>query len=487
MAFAIVKQLNNGSYSIRIQVYGTDVHTGEKKIFARTYNAPQGTSKRELDRMKNKYSVEFEHDIKLSEKQGKNVNERNPVYSSTNEYISLVNFAKETWLPSVKRSKSVAYYERGMDAIKRFEAFFAFKPIKDIVRSDIVNFISYLSEPTKKTRAILSKSIDLKEIHKSGISLRSFEREENFSRPLYYGLNKGKRIEVETALKICEYFNLKFEEYFATIVEEHYYSYETVHGYKRILSTIMNCAVDRGIITINPAAGRFKIDLRKKHEFILDENSVYCQNEVQQLLDILDSEVEEQLDKFLIYRHKIAIELAVLAGLRIGEVCGLQWKDIDFDSKTLKVRRSRTYSAYLKQTFVKEPKTRNSKRTVTLSDKLIGDLQEFRTLYCEQKSKLCDLWDNDDYILTNDCGNSISVQAPYQWFKATIKKYNLKPLTFHGLRHTHITLLLSKGVPVKTVAARVGHEDASVTLKVYSHFIPETDKLAADCLDKMFV
>lgn len=192
-------------------------------------------------------------------------------------------------------------------------------------------------------------------------------------------------------------------------------------------------------------------------------------------------------NRFFHYRIKIAIELPLLTGMRIGEVCGLMWSDIDLDNGKLYVRHNKQYSSYYKKTLVLKPKTRNSVRTVTLTDRLIKDLREFLNIRNAHKEYLEEIWNEEqDFVLTDLEGNGISNGVPYHWFQTLIRNYKLKKISYHDLRHTHVSQLLMAGVNAKTVAARVGHKDASVTLKVYAHFLPESDKAAADKLNEIF-
>ncbi len=89
----------------------------------------------------------------------------------------------------------------------------------------------------------------------------------------------------------------------------------------------------------------------------------------------------------------------------------------------------------------------------------------------------------------------MNVYTPYHTFKDITSKYNstiddpklqLPDIPFHGLRHTSATLLISENVDIRTVSARLGHAQASTTMNIYAHSLKESDKKAADKLDKLF-
>jgi len=86
----------------------------------------------------------------------------------------------------------------------------------------------------------------------------------------------------------------------------------------------------------------------------------------------------------------------------------------------------------------------------------------------------------NDLIFTSTTGSYKPKRTLQDWFKRFIAMYNLKPLTYHELRHTSATMLLANGIPLKNVAERMGHSRASTTANIYAHAIPRFDKDASN-------
>jgi integrase len=152
--------------------------------------------------------------------------------------------------------------------------------------------------------------------------------------------------------------------------------------------------------------------------------------------------------------------------MRLGEVLGLQWQDVDWERKTISVRRSvQKLKGY--GLIVKEPKTRHG-RTIALSDQAISVLKKQRI---------------GGYIFTID-GNPLDGQAVRRHFRRLLATASLPTATrLHDLRHGHASLLLAQNVHPKVVAERLGHANIGITLNIYSHLLPNLQTDAVQKLD----
>ena len=97
------------------------------------------------------------------------------------------------------------------------------------------------------------------------------------------------------------------------------------------------------------------------------------------------------------------------------------------------------------------------------------------------------LWEDHDLIFPDENGRPMRARNLHRYFQKLLQRADLEELglTFHGLRHTCATLMLLRDVPVKVVSERLGHADAALTLRVYSHVLPGMQKNVADGLDQM--
>lgn len=168
--------------------------------------------------------------------------------------------------------------------------------------------------------------------------------------------------------------------------------------------------------------------------------------------------------------------LAVHTGLRLGELCGLKWKDIDFEKGTLTVERSlQRINGKLAE---KQPKTTKSKRIVTLLDSTLEYLCEIQNK-TTNTSKIIDLKSHktcDKYILCWEDGRPMDPHYISQKFPIALEERKIPKIRFHDLRHTHATLLLKLGTNPKVISERLGHSTVSFTLDTYSHVNTDMQK-----------
>jgi integrase len=151
-------------------------------------------------------------------------------------------------------------------------------------------------------------------------------------------------------------------------------------------------------------------------------------------------------------RREVLYILAITTGLRQGELRGLQWRDIDLDAGTLRVNRS-VYDG-----VISPPESSAVRRTAALRQHRLSTA----------KQRTCE-W------VPNSRGTTIGHQNLHnRSWKPLLKRAGLPHSTrFHDLRHSCISLLLARGVPIKIVSELAGHADVSITLSVYGHVLPD--------------
>jgi integrase len=174
--------------------------------------------------------------------------------------------------------------------------------------------------------------------------------------------------------------------------------------------------------------------------------------------------------------------LAAYTGLRRGEVLALRWKDIDFTKAALQVAHA--LEVVDGKLTIVEPKTDRSKRTISLPASLIPELTHHRKEQAAWRLKLG--LGKTDFVFTSPLGGMIDPTVFSESFTKEARGAGT-PITFHGLRHSHITHLLRAGVPVHIVSARAGHARPSITLDTYSHLLGGDDEKAAELADAMLL
>jgi integrase len=174
--------------------------------------------------------------------------------------------------------------------------------------------------------------------------------------------------------------------------------------------------------------------------------------------------------------------LALLTGMRRGELLGLKWDDIDLDRGTLAVRR--TLSRGNGGTWqLTEPKTASGRRQIALPESCVAALRKHRLRQLEQRMALGPAWEDHGFVFTGRAGAPLHVNSMTVHFKKLITDAQVPTIRFHDLRHTCATLLLAEGVHPKIVQERLGHSDISMALNRYSHVTPSMQRQAADTLD----
>lgn len=245
-------------------------------------------------------------------------------------------------------------------------------------------------------------------------------------------------------------------------------SKSTVEKIYEIVTAILQKAFEWDLIASNPCKKvKLKLDnmeseIQKTKERGEKKEVInsYTKEEYKNVLELLK---KEDLDK------RTLIETALKSGLSKEELFGLRWCDFDEENCTLSVKVVRLYT---KKTGIieKQPKAHSRIRTISIPNSLCETLKSFKT-----KSDK-----NQDYIFKDININSIG-----SWFSDFQKRNNIRKIRFHDLRHTHATLLLYKGVDIKTISKRLGHSKIGITMDTYTDVLKELDISASQKMDEI--
>ena len=462
MACIQKKKLLDGSISYRVQVEAKNQRTGKFEAKAITWKKPleltETQAKKELQRIA----------LELEERFNKQLN---GLLAVDND-ITFIDYA-ERWLENIKNTRSLNYYVKGRDCLKKFYKYFGNIKLNQITPVMVQGFLDdMMMKRYEKKSARLTG--DLNQYLKSHcIKQVDALKTIGISKSILASANAGYCIRIENAEKICNALGLKYEDYFTTEVQSQAYAKETIMKLKRTLATILADAKRQRLVEHNFASRDYIAPIQgyKKEVKILNDK------EAKILANYLHAEPNP--------RWKIALLTVLFMGLRRGELAGLEWKDIDYENKTMTIARS-VQDVIGFGLITKEPKTENSKRTISMPDKLIDYLKEYEVWWLNQKKYLGDRLGNTDRLFCTEDGTDISPGLFRVWLQKTLAKVDLPKVTLHSLRHTNITLQLVAGVDMKTVSARAGHSKASTTSDFYSHFIKNSDIHASEILNKIF-
>ncbi len=191
----------------------------------------------------------------------------------------------------------------------------------------------------------------------------------------------------------------------------------------------------------------------------------------------------EQVQHFLSvakgHRYYTAFLLALTTGMRVGEILGLQWKDINFADGRLKVTRSFDHEND-GTLVINSPKTAKGVREIALPHPVVSELRAHKARQMQERLVMGSKYQNNDLVTCKEDGTTMhksSLRA--HWVKLQ-EEAGLPHIRLHDARHTHASLLLQQGVSPKVISERLGHATISITLDLYGHTYSEMHQQAAD-------
>ena len=248
-------------------------------------------------------------------------------------------------------------------------------------------------------------------------------------------------------------------------------SQKTILEHHRLLRAMLHKAVYWQLIVNNPAERVQPPKARKpKRKYYDDEQ---CK--------ILLENLETQEIKY-----KVAIIITIFTGVRLGELMGLEWDDIDFRNGIISINKASQYLSE-KGVFTKAPKTESSIREVAIPDFVVSLLEQYKLWYDEQKSFCGELWTDSNRLFVQSDGKPMHPSTISKWFVKYVGQIGLPVINFHGLRHTNATLLISQNIDVAVVAARLGHAQITTTFNFYVHPIISHNRNAGNALENLLL
>jgi integrase len=190
-------------------------------------------------------------------------------------------------------------------------------------------------------------------------------------------------------------------------------------------------------------------------------------------------DVREFLQRAAQLRLGPVFEVAVLTGLRRGELCGLRWSDVDLAARKLTVRHNRvTVDGRVQE---QTTKTRAGLRTIPLSDVAVASVLAWQLRQAQEAENAAEAWAGDGHVFTNELGHPLDRAYITRLFqRIRLQCEPLPPLSFHGLRHCAASLMLASGADIAVVSKLMGHASIAVTSDVYGHLVGTIAQKAVD-------
>ena len=249
---------------------------------------------------------------------------------------------------------------------------------------------------------------------------------------------------------------------------------KTILEHHRLLRAMLHKAVYWQLIVANPAERVQPPKARKPkiRSYDDEQTKILLEN-----LELLPSEDT---------KYKVAIILTVFTGVRLGELMGLEWPDVDFKNGIISINRSSQYLADM-GVFTKVPKTESSIREIAIPEFIISLLEEYKLWYEEQKSIYGELWTNSDRLFVQADGKPMHPSTISKWFVKYVGQIGLPVINFHGLRHTNASLLVAQNIDIAVISARLGHAQISTTLDFYVHPLLSHNRKAGYALENLLL
>lgn len=331
----------------------------------------------------------------------------------------------------------------------------------------LMQFYNNLAETGVREDTRYQSTVDFKALLKSrGMTKREFAKQANLSVYVLDSMTRGDKVSATSAHKIASTLKLPLDKVFRPAEGKDTLAVSTILHHHRLISSMLSTAVKWQLIFSNPCSRVVLPKNKRKEAVYLDEE------QAAQLLQALENES---------LQHQVIVKLLLYTGMRRGELCGLEWKDIDFERAVISVRRSSLYLSG-KGVFEDETKNETSERCMKVSDDVIAMLRIWRAEQAKERLRLGDQWQDNDRLFTAWNGAPIRPDVITAWFHKFVTKNGLPPIHVHSLRHTNATLLIAAGTNLTTVAARLGHANTTTTSKIYAHAIKSVDQAAAEAL-----
>ena len=335
-----------------------------------------------------------------------------------------------------KIQKNMGAFEKKRDASKKLNE------VKDSIYSDKLVIPSALN--------VESFILDFIEKHKINISITTYNN--------YMRICKKYIIPLLGSYKLDEIRPVHIQNYIDDLAG--ILTPQTIKVHINILNLAFKKAYRLRLIKENVIEC---VEVPKNRKF---KNNIYNKEDMIKLLNTCKNTDME-----------LYIYLASGLGLRISEILGLTWDNIDFANSTVTINKITIRNNGL--VSLKSPKTESSERTITCPKEIMIMLKDHKRLQLENKLK-GKIKNTMNLLFFDKNEQPIAQDVLSKKFNKFLLKNNLEHIRFHDLRHSHVTLLINSKVPIKVISERVGHSNINTTLNIYAHTLKEMDSEASD-------
>lgn len=456
--------LKNGKIVYDFQVKRTDKGSGEQIFRTMRWHPDEGMTPKQAERASVIEADKFEKEVEESIS--------GCAIAADTPNITFRAFA-DKWLEKTEREHSLIYYVKAQKQLTLAYKYIGGYKLRELTPAIIQNFYDKLDTLQKVSNQVFAKPDFRETLLSYGFTYKIMRYDYKVQACSLAHMFDFQAVSLAWAKSVANKIKVPFDAIFIVKTTETPYAYETINQIKRTVRAVLAVAKKNRLVQDNYASADY-INFPKKVvtpiQFLDDEEAIHFYDTCMSYPDI---------------RYKTAMLIFLLTGFRRGEVAGLEWKDIDFDNKTITVERS-LVAVSGHGVILKDPKTETSKRTISIAQTLVDVLKEYKVYWEQIRADLGDYMMESDRLFTKENGDRISPGIFLMWLKKMLKDAELEHHTLHSLRHTNITMQIAAGVPLVTVSGRAGHARTSTTSDIYAHFLKTSDKEAAEIVDSMF-
>ena len=426
---------------------------GKRITHKKTWKPPEGMTARQIDKAVQRAAVDFERSIE----QGYVADDR----QTFAEYAAYVLDLKE------RDGTKAKTLDRYRELMIRINQAIGHLKLADIRPQHLNSFYKNLSEPgIREGGGSATAKIDLAAWLKANKKSRAGIAEAaGVAASTVSTAARGNPIQEAKAQAIAQAMGKKLGEVFTVEQNMEPLADRTVLAYHRLISIILSQAEKEMLVPYNAAAKATPPKAAKKAP------NYFQPETISEILKALEAEP---------LKWQLITHLLLVTGCRRGEIMGLKWEKVDFESSRVKIDRALIVSP---SKGVYESTTKTSDvRYLTLPAETMSLLRQHKREQLRLQLANGDRWVNSGYVFTQDNGDRMNPDSITAWLNDFSRRHNLPHINPHAFRHTVASVLLANGTDIVTVAAQLGHASASTTENFYAHIIEENKAKASECI-----
>ncbi|MBR3752428.1 MAG: site-specific integrase [Ruminiclostridium sp.] len=345
--------------------------------------------------------------------------------------------------------------------------------LRDLRADHLNDFYTALGKPGAKMIAVKATAkMDLVALCKEkGLLFKDVSEKCGLTVRVISPAIKGQPVNTRTAGAVAEALGLKLEKAFDIEKSTESLSVKTILEHHRLISTVLAQAEKEGLVPFNVAGRAILPKVEKK------DVNYFQPEQVAAIRDALELEP---------IKWRTITHLFLITGARRGEVLGLKWDKVDFDSNRIHICNSVLYAHDI-GIYESTPKTATSTRYVTLPPETMQLLRQYRAWQREERFRLGEYYQDQGFLFAQDHGGPMNPDTVTDWLAKFSKRHGLPHINPHAFRHTMASMLYFNGVDSVSISKRLGHAQVSTTANIYAHVMAEADQRNADILSEIFL